>query len=119
MIGNVEGTIILPLLTRADNLPRYISVARQQLDPDRSLIENSSGLRGHFTMFKRWLHKGGSGDAGEIATLVRSRIPFAEEYYDLLSYEASPFGGYRLCPNQQQPHLKINSLGFRGADFTG
>ena len=70
-------------------------------------------------MLNRWLHKGGSGDAGEIAALVRSRIPFAEEYYDLLSYEASPFGGYRLCPNQQQPHLTVNSLGFRGADFTG
>jgi lysophospholipase L1-like esterase len=51
--------------------------------------------------------------------LSRSRIPFADEYYDRLVYERDTLGRFRIKPNQKLPHLSINALGYRGALFTG
>lgn len=49
----------------------------------------------------------------------RLQIPFVEEYYDQLVYEADPLGGYRLSSGQQLPHIRVNSYGYRGREFTG
>ncbi len=61
----------------------------------------------------------GRARAREILALARSRVPYADEYYDLLWYEADPIGGFRLGRNQRLPHVSINSSGFRGPDFDG
>ncbi len=59
-----------------------------------------------------------SPDPKSIDALVRSRITYAGEYYDLLKYEVDPLGGYRLCRSQRLPHITVNDLGYRGRNFT-
>lgn len=54
-----------------------------------------------------------------LEALTRSRIPYVDEYYDLLEYELDPLGGYRLRPDQRLPHVTINENGYRGRAFTG
>lgn len=49
----------------------------------------------------------------------RERIPYVEEYYDLLGYEVDPLGGFRLCRNQRLPHISINQHGYRGKSLDG
>lgn len=57
--------------------------------------------------------------AKSISELTRYRIPYFQEYYDLLRYEVDPLGGFRLCRNQHLPHVTVNQNGFRGKPFNG
>jgi hypothetical protein len=56
--------------------------------------------------------------APDPTAISRSRIPYAEEYYDQLAYEFDALGVYRLRPNQRLPHVTINPHGYRGAALT-
>ncbi|MFA5974917.1 MAG: hypothetical protein WC859_01975 [Elusimicrobiota bacterium] len=57
--------------------------------------------------------------SSSIETLSRSRIPYADEYYERLIYVRDALGRYRLRPNQSLAHVTINRLGYRGVDFRG
>jgi len=57
--------------------------------------------------------------AEQAQRLSRKRIPYVEEYYDQLHYEADPLGGYCLRGNQKLPHVTINRDGYRGHPFSG
>lgn len=55
----------------------------------------------------------------DIEERTRGRVPYVEEYYDLLRYEVDPLGAFRLCRNQSLPHVTVNQYGYRGRPLSG
>src|SRR3990167_5032993 len=55
----------------------------------------------------------------DIVTMCRARIPYSEEYYDMLAYEAGRDGNFRLRPKQQLQHVTVNKYGYRGKSWSG
>lgn len=55
----------------------------------------------------------------DIERRARRRVPYVEEYYDLLRYEVDPLGAFRLCRDQSLPHITVNGHGYRGRPLSG